>query len=41
VLMVSHDAEDARVLAHQHWYMRQGKLLREVVHLDEEQEMLA
>jgi len=29
VLMVSHDAEDARVLAHQHWYMRQGKLLRE------------
>jgi len=27
VLMVSHDAEDARVLAHQHWHMRQGKLL--------------
>jgi len=26
VLMVSHDAEDARVLAHQHWHIRQGKL---------------
>ncbi len=29
VLMVSHDAEDARVLADQHWYMRQGHLLVE------------
>ncbi|MBL4775167.1 MAG: ATP-binding cassette domain-containing protein [Mariprofundus sp.] len=27
VIMVSHDAEDAKVLAHQHWHMREGKLL--------------
>lgn len=27
VLMVSHDGADARVLAHQHWHMREGKLL--------------
>ncbi len=27
VLMVSHDVEDARVLAHEHWHMREGKLL--------------
>ena len=27
VLMVSHDAEDARVLADQHWHMREGRLL--------------
>ncbi|MDX8397692.1 MAG: ATP-binding cassette domain-containing protein [Mariprofundaceae bacterium] len=30
VILVSHDAEDARVLADQHWRMRQGKLLVEV-----------
>ena len=27
VIMVSHDVEDARILAQQHWHMRQGKLL--------------
>ena len=27
VLMVSHDAEDAKVLAQQHWRMREGKLI--------------
>ncbi len=27
VLMVSHDAEDAKVLAQQHWRMREGKLM--------------
>jgi len=27
VLMVSHDAEDACILAHEHWHMREGKLL--------------
>jgi len=32
VLMVSHDSEDARVLAHQHWHMREGKLMLEVNH---------
>jgi len=30
VLMVSHDAEDAKVLGKQHWRMREGKLLSEV-----------
>ena len=30
VLMVSHDAEDAKVLAQQHWRMREGKLMAEV-----------
>jgi len=30
VLLVSHDMEDAKVLAHQHWRMREGKLLKEV-----------
>ncbi len=32
VLMVSHDAEDAHVLAHQHWHIRQGKLLTSLPH---------
>jgi len=27
VLMVSHDMEDAKILAQQHWHMRQGKLI--------------
>ena len=27
VLMVSHDADDTRALAHEHWHMREGKLL--------------
>jgi len=27
VLMVSHDAEDAHILAHEHWHIREGKLL--------------
>jgi molybdate transport system ATP-binding protein len=27
MLMVSHDAEDAKVLAQQHWRMREGKLM--------------
>jgi len=27
IIMVSHDTEDANVLAHQHWHMREGKLL--------------
>jgi len=27
LLMISHDAEDAKVLAHQHWRMREGKLM--------------
>ncbi len=30
VLMVSHDAEDAKVLAQQHWRMREGKLMNSV-----------
>jgi len=30
MLMVSHDAEDAQVLAQQHWRMREGKLMAEV-----------
>ncbi len=30
VLMVSHDAEDAKVLARQHWRMREGKLMAEI-----------
>jgi len=30
MLMVSHDTEDAKVLAQQHWRMREGKLLVEV-----------
>jgi len=30
MLMVSHDAEDAQVLAQQHWRMREGKLMSEV-----------
>jgi len=37
VLMVSHDAEDARVLAHQHWHMRAGKLLAEVTHFEKQE----
>ncbi|MDX8392570.1 MAG: ATP-binding cassette domain-containing protein [Mariprofundaceae bacterium] len=32
VIMVSHDAEDARILAQQHWHMREGKLLAEITH---------
>lgn len=32
IFMVSHDLEDAKVLAHQHWRMREGKLLVEVTH---------
>ncbi len=27
VIMVSHDADDAKILADQHWHMREGKLL--------------
>jgi len=27
VIMVSHDAEDAKILADQHWHMREGRLL--------------
>ncbi len=30
MLMVSHDAEDAKVLAQQHWRMREGKLMNSV-----------
>jgi len=30
MLMVSHDTEDAKVLAQQHWRMREGKLMAEV-----------
>jgi len=41
VIMVSHDIEDARVLAHQHWRMREGKLLVEVAHIESQQEMQA
>jgi len=41
VLMVSHDVADARVLAHQHWHMRQGKLLLEVAYSETDQEMRA
>jgi len=39
VLMVSHDGEDARTLAHQHWHMREGKLLLEVAHSEAEYEI--
>ncbi|GAV21136.1 molybdate transport system ATP-binding protein [Mariprofundus micogutta] len=31
VLMVSHDLEDAENLADQHWRMREGRLLKEIV----------
>jgi len=31
VFMVSHDGEDARVLAQQHWHMREGRLLAKAV----------
>jgi len=31
LIMVSHDVEDARALANQHWCMREGRLLVEVV----------
>ncbi len=41
VIMVSHDAEDAQVLAHQHWRMREGKLLVDVAHAGIQQEMQA
>lgn len=41
VIMVSHDIEDARVLAHQHWRMREGKLLVGVAHVETQQEMQA
>ncbi len=41
VLMVSHDVEDARVLAHQHWHMREGKLLLEVSRSEANREMQA
>ncbi|MDQ7000414.1 MAG: ATP-binding cassette domain-containing protein [Mariprofundus sp.] len=41
VLMVSHDVEDARVLAHHHWRMREGKLLVDVAHIGMQQEMQA
>jgi len=41
VIMVSHDAEDARVLAHQHWRMREGKLLAEVSYANQREEMQA
>ncbi|WP_081881028.1 ATP-binding cassette domain-containing protein [Ghiorsea bivora] len=30
MLLVSHDKEDAKVLANQHWHMREGKLLTSV-----------
>jgi len=30
VIMVSHDGEDARVLANQHWRMREGRLMTEI-----------
>jgi len=30
VLMVSHDGEDASMLADEHWHMRQGRLLNDV-----------
>ncbi len=30
LLMISHDAEDAKVLAHQHWRMREGMLMTSV-----------
>ncbi|MDX8376791.1 MAG: ATP-binding cassette domain-containing protein [Mariprofundales bacterium] len=30
VIMVSHDIEDAEVLAYQHWRMREGRLLKEI-----------
>ncbi|MDQ6978230.1 MAG: ATP-binding cassette domain-containing protein, partial [Ghiorsea sp.] len=30
LLMISHDAEDAKALAQQHWRMREGKLMVEV-----------
>ena len=36
VLMVSHDVDDAHVLARQHWHMRQGRLLLEVAHAKKE-----
>jgi molybdate transport system ATP-binding protein len=41
VIMVSHDAEDAQVLAHQHWRMREGKLLVDVAHAGIQQELQA
>jgi len=41
VLMVSHDIEDATVLAHQHWRMREGKLITEVTRTGTQQEIKA
>ncbi len=40
-LMVSHDVEDACMLADQHWHMRQGRLLHEIAQAKTGQEMLA
>jgi len=41
ILMVSHDAEDASILAHQHWHMREGKLLAEAMTIAVNQEIHA
>jgi len=30
MILVSHDMDDAKVLSHQHWRMREGTLLNEV-----------
>jgi len=40
VLMVSHDGEDARVLANQHWHMREGRLLTSLVCAEQNTEQL-
>jgi len=41
VVMVSHDSEDANVLGQQHWRMREGKLLTEILYTGIRQEMQA
>ncbi len=41
VIMVSHDVEDANMLADQHWHMREGRLLTEVMELSANMEARA
>jgi len=41
VIMVSHDTEDAKILAGQHWHMRQGNLLVEVARHETNEELQA
>jgi len=41
VLMVSHDVEDANMLADRHWHMRAGRLLTEAVEISANMEVRA